>query len=880
MAKVRIYQLARETGVPADDILAAARKMGIEVKSSLSGVDPEVAKKLKSSLKKVAGKTSGTGTTAAKKPAAKKATTKKTTTGKIAAKKTAAGPRKAAATAKAAKAPSGKAAPAAKKAAAPAKAAKAPSGKAVPAVKKPTLARPAAARPAGAARPAAPRPAGARPALFKPTTGRGVAGRKPILIPAPGKAAPPKPMGSRPSPGRAGATRPNVPGSSVNPVGRTMGPLGQRTAMGTRLFPDRSGRGAAARPGMPRLFPPGRRPAPHRGGKRKGKRQPASKIPVAPAAPPPPPPDPSTFKDLEITEGVTVKELAEKMGRKSKDLIRSLMSRGLLVTINQPLDNEMATKLCNEFAFNPKFLSFEEDIAREDAADEEIENEELVPRAPVITMMGHVDHGKTSLLDAIRTTRVAEKEHGGITQHIGAYHVDVNGRQVVFLDTPGHEAFTRMRARGAQVTDIVVLVVAADDGVMPQTIEAIHHAREAKVPIVIAMNKMDRAEANPDRLKQALSEQNILVEDWGGEVVCVPVSAKARTGLNELLEMILLTSDLHEYKANPKRMARGTVLEARLDRARGPVATVLVSNGTLRIGDSFIVGNVYGKVRAMVDDQGARITESGPSTAVEVLGLEGVPEAGDTLQALSDERRARQIGDYRRQIADREKLAKSSRMSLDHLFEQIKQGDIKELRVILKSDVQGSNEVLTKTLTELSTEKVKVKVIHTATGAVNDSDVLLASASNAVIVGFNVRPERTASLLAKKEQVDIRLYTVIYNVTQEIKDAMLGLLEPTFKEEFLGRAEVRTTFKVPKAGVIAGCSVQEGHILRNGEVRLLRDNVVIHEGKISSLRRFKDDVGEVKQGFECGIGIERYNDLKNGDIIEAFRMEKVQPTEL
>jgi translation initiation factor IF-2 len=657
-----------------------------------------------------------------------------------------------------------------------------------------------------------------------------------------------------------------------------MGPLGQRTAMGTRLFPDRTGRGAAARPGMPRLFPPGRRPAPHRGGKRK--RQPGAGTPTAPAAPPPPPPDPSTFLDLEITEGVTVKELAEKMERKSKDLIRSLMSKGLLATINQPLDNEVATKLCNEFAFNPKFLSFEEDIARGDAGEEEFENEELVPRAPVITMMGHVDHGKTSLLDAIRTTRVAEKEHGGITQHIGAYHVDVNGRQVVFLDTPGHEAFTRMRARGAQVTDIVVLVVAADDGVMPQTIEAIHHARDANVPIVIAMNKMDRAEANPDRLKQALSEQNILVEDWGGEVVCVPVSAKAKTGLDDLLEMILLTSDLHEYKANPKRMATGTVLEARLDRARGPVATVLVSNGTLRIGDSFIVGNVYGKVRAMVDDQGARINESGPSTAVEVLGLEGVPEAGDILQALSDERRARLIGDYRLQIADREKLAQSSRMSLDYLFEKIKQGDVKELRVILKSDVQGSNEVLTKTLTELSTERVKVKVIHTATGAVNDSDVLLASASNAIIVGFNVRPERTASLLAKKEQVEIRLYTVIYNVTQEIKNAMLGLLEPTYKEEFLGRAEVRTTFKVPKAGVIAGCSVQEGRILRNGEVRLLRDNVVVHEGKIASLRRFKDDVGQVKQGFECGIGIERYNDLKIGDIIEAFRMEKVQPTEL
>jgi translation initiation factor IF-2 len=655
--------------------------------------------------------------------------------------------------------------------------------------------------------------------------------------------------------------------------------------MGTRIFPNRTGRSTPGRPGMPRLFPTGRRPGPaygaggRRKGKGKGKRQAARTTPVAPT-PVAPPPDPSTYKDLEVTEGVTVKELAEKMGVKSKDLIRSLISKGILATINQPLDNAMATKLCNEFAFNPQFISFEEDIAREELGVEEDKAEDLVPRAPVVTMMGHVDHGKTSLLDAIRATRVAEREHGGITQHIGAYHVDVNNRRVVFLDTPGHEAFTRMRARGAQVTDIVVLVVAADDGVMPQTIEAIHHARDANVPLVVAMNKMDRAEANPDRVKQALSEQNVLVEDWGGSVVLVPVSAKKQTGLDSLLEMILLTSEMQEYKANPQRMAQGTVLEARLDRARGPVATVLINNGTLRTGDSFIVGNVYGKVRAMVDDRGTRISESGPSTAVEVLGLEGVPEAGDTLQALADERRARQIGDYRQQIAEREKLAKSSRMSLDHLFEQIKEGEVKELRIILKTDVQGSCEVLTKSLNDLSTEKVKVKVIHTGTGAVNDSDVLLATASNAIIVGFSVRPERSATVLAQKEGVDIRLYTVIYNVTNEITSAMVGLLEPTFKEAFLGRAEVRTTFKVPKAGVIAGCHIIEGHILRSSEVRLLRDNVVIHEGKISSLRRFKDDVAEVKQGFECGIGLERYNDLKDGDVIEAFRMEKVQPTEL
>jgi translation initiation factor IF-2 len=733
------------------------------------------------------------------------------------------------------------------------------------------------------------RPAAARPAGAKPPVKRGVEGRKPILIPAPGRGVPPKPGLVRPVTARPGAARAGAPGSSTTATGtttpgRTTGPIGQRTAMGTRIFPSRTGRSTPGRPGMPRLFPTGRRPGPAygAGGRRKGKGKRQTTVRTSPVAPTPvaPPPDPSTFKDIEVSEGVTVKELAEKMDVKSKDLIRSLISKGILATINRPLDKEMATKLCNEFAFNPQFISFEEDIAREELGIEEDKAEDLVPRAPVVTMMGHVDHGKTSLLDAIRTTRVAEREHGGITQHIGAYHVDVKDRRVVFLDTPGHEAFTRMRARGAQVTDIVVLVVAADDGVMPQTIEAIHHARDAKVPLVVAMNKMDRAEANPDRVKQALSEHNVLVEDWGGSVVLVPVSAKKHTGLDNLLEMILLTSEMQEHKANPKRMAQGTVLEARLDRARGPVATVLISNGTLRTGDSFIVGSVYGKVRAMVDDRGNRISESGPSTAVEVLGLEGVPEAGDVLQALSDERRARQIGGYRQQIADKEKLAKSSRMSLDHLFEQIKEGEVKELRIILKTDVQGSCEVLTKTLNDLSTDKVKVKVIHTGTGAVNDSDVLLATASNAIILGFSVRPERSATLLAQKEGVDIRLYTVIYNVTKEITNAMVGLLEPTYKEAFLGRAEVRATFKVPKAGVIAGCQVIEGNILRSAEVRLLRDNVVIHEGKIGSLRRFKDDVGEVKQGFECGIGLERYNDLKDGDIVEAFRMERIQPTEL
>ena len=577
---------------------------------------------------------------------------------------------------------------------------------------------------------------------------------------------------------------------------------------------------------------------------------------------------------------MTVKELADQLGRKSKEVIKALMVKGVFVTINQPLESEIIHKVADDLGFRPTIVSFEEKIAEEELVDQIEEGTDDTPRAPVITMMGHVDHGKTSLLDAIRETGVAEKEHGGITQHIGAYHVDVGERRIVFLDTPGHEAFTKMRARGANVTDIVVLVVAADDGVMPQTIEAIHHAKAAGVPIIVALNKIDKPDANPEHVKKGLSEQEILVEDWGGDVVCVPVSAKKKTGLDTLMEMLLLTSDMLELKANPARRAAGTVLEARLDRFRGPVATILIQQGTLRVGDSFLVGAEFGKVRALLDDRGERVSEAGPASAVEVLGIEGVPEAGDRFQALSEDRSARQIASYRQDKQRREQLMRSSRMSLDHLFQQIKEGDVKELPIILKSDVQGSAEVLKKTLEDLSGDKVKVKVIHAATGAINDSDIVFAAASNAVIVGFSVRPERSAAALAKKEQVDIRLHTVIYNVTKEIKSAMVGLLEPVFEEAYLGRAEVRETFKVPKIGVIAGCNVSDGKILRTAQARLLRDNVVIYEGKLASLRRFKDDVGEVRSGYECGIGLDKFGDVKVGDIIETFRMEKVQQMEL
>jgi translation initiation factor IF-2 len=493
----------------------------------------------------------------------------------------------------------------------------------------------------------------------------------------------------------------------------------------------------------------------------------------------------------------------------------------------------------------------------------------------VVTIMGHVDHGKTSLLDAIREAHVAEREAGGITQHIGAYSVEMNGRKIVFIDTPGHEAFTRMRARGAKVTDIVVLVVAAEDGVMPQTLEAIDHARAAGVPIVVAINKVDKPDAQPERIKQQLSDRGLLPEDWGGDTVMVPVSAKTHQNISLLLEMILLVADMQDLKANPSRPGTGTVLEAQLDRGRGPVATVLVRNGTLRVGDFFICGAVFGKVRAMINDRGAQVRKAEPSTPVEVLGLDSMPEVGDDFQVVTDTAKAQQIVKFRDQKAREATLAKSSRLTLEQLHKQMQAGEVKELPIIIKTDVGGSAEVLTETLQKLSNEKVKVRVIHSGVGAINESDVLLASASNAIIIGFSVRPERNASALAEQEKVDIRLHTIIYNVTDEIKKAMSGLLEPVFREVHKGKAEVRETFRIPKVGAVAGCVVQDGSITRDSEARLLRDNVVVYTGKIGSLRRFKDDVSEVKSGMECGITLENYSDLKQGDIIDAFVTERV-----
>ncbi|MEM8932476.1 MAG: translation initiation factor IF-2, partial [Acidobacteriota bacterium] len=590
------------------------------------------------------------------------------------------------------------------------------------------------------------------------------------------------------------------------------------------------------------------------------------------------------FKDgkpeglVTISEGMTVREFAEKLGVKTKDLMKILLKRGVMATINHTLDAGMATELAAELGVEVMEVSFEEEIQlrHEEALDDDVEK---TSRAPVVTVMGHVDHGKTTLLDTIRKTDVAEGEAGGITQHIGAYHVDLADRTIVFLDTPGHEAFTMMRARGAKVTDIVILVVAADDGVMPQTIEAINHAQAADVPLVVAINKVDKANANLDRVKKELSDHNLLVEDWGGETVAVEVSALKGQGIDELLEMVLLTADILELKASPTLPARGVVLEARKEVGRGIVATVVIQDGTLKRGSVYVAGSTWGRVRTMTDDRGQRLDTAGPATAVELTGFDSLPSAGDLLQVYADESKVREIASFRHHEERQRELApKVGKVSLENLFEHLARDEVKELPVVVKADVHGSVEVLKDSLAKLSTEKVELNVIHSSVGAISTNDVLLASASNAVVVGFNVRPERNASQLAEQESVDIRLHTVIYELLDEIKLAMAGLLEPVIREVQRGTAEVRETFKVPKIGIVAGCHVVDGVIPRNAGVRLLRDNVVIYEGKLASLRRFKEDASEVRQGFDCGIGLEGFQDVKPGDMIEAFEREEVAAT--
>lgn len=584
-------------------------------------------------------------------------------------------------------------------------------------------------------------------------------------------------------------------------------------------------------------------------------------------------PAPVIIKQITLEGPLTVQEFAHLLNKKAAEVIKKLLTMGVMVTINQELDVDTLILLGSEFGTSVELKATKEEMFFAENLDKP---EDLQDRPPVVTIMGHVDHGKTSLLDVIRHTNVTASEAGGITQHIGAYQVELKGRKITFLDTPGHEAFTAMRARGAQVTDIAILVVAADDGVMPQTIEAIHHSQAANVPIIIAVNKIDKEEANPDRIKQALTEYNLVPEEWGGETIYCNVSAKTREGLENLLETILLIADVSDIKANPNRKADGTVIEAKLDKGRGTVATVLVQNGTLEIGDYLIVGTAHGRVRAMQDDRGRRLKKALPSTPVEVIGLSDVPHAGDKFNAVEDEHLAKQIISERTDQKREETIQSNTRISLDELFAQIQKGEIKDLNIIIKADVQGSIEAIKQSLEKLSNEEVRVNIIHQGVGGITETDVMLASASNAIIIGFNVRPDANARREAEVQQIDIRLYSVIYSAIEDIKSALSGLLTPEIKEVVVGRGEVRAVIKVPKVGFIAGCYLTEGKISRNNQVRIIRDGIVIHEGDISSLKRFKDDVKEVSSGFECGLSLERFNDFREGDQFEAFAQEEVK----
>jgi translation initiation factor IF-2 len=682
--------------------------------------------------------------------------------------------------------------------------------------------------------------------------------------PRPGGPRAPYPMGSRP------------PGTAA-----MLG--GPRPLPSPPIRPGMSPGGMPGRPGMP---PPGGprppygqsfRPRPTGGGQKPSQRRDAlQRMPSAP----PPVALPPVSRTITLAEGMTVKDLADKLEARAKDVLKALLDRRMMMTINSVLDMNTAREIARSFGADVETRTYEEDLIETES--EAVDPADLIPRAPVVTVMGHVDHGKTTLLDSIRTTRVAEREAGGITQHIGAYLVTGVGekkdKSIVFLDTPGHAAFTLMRARGAKITDVVILVVAADDGVMPQTREAIDHAKAAGVPIIVAVNKIDKPGANAEVPKRQLAELGLMPEDWGGDTVFVEVSAKHKTNLDTLLDMVLLVTDIGEHKANPKRSAVGTVLEAKLDRGRGPVATVLVQNGTLRVGDNVIAGSVVGRVRALIDDRGRSVKLAGPSTPVEVLGLETLPSPGEPFQSVADPAKARQIASFRQTKAKEKALgAKGSRLTLESLQAQLSDSGLKDLPIIIKADVQGSAEVLADSLAKLSDDKTRVKIIHSGVGAINESDVLLASASNAIVIGFNVKPDRNAADVAEREKVDIRHHTVIYTVTDEIQKAMTGLLEPTLKEVRLGSATVRDTFKVPKLGTVAGCVVSDGRITRQGDAqaRLMRGGDKLWEGRLASLKRFKDDVSEVKAGVECGIGLQGWDDIQIGDTIEVFQINRV-----
>jgi translation initiation factor IF-2 len=757
------------------------------------------------------------------------------------------------------------------------------------------LPRPAQASTLTPGAPIAPRPPGARPLAGQPQARPIVPPRADLVQrlkqqqarPMPG-AAPPSPRPGAPSrpsaaPGQPlyrGPVRPGQPlmrGPGQPPAGGFVQPGQQlrRPAPGMRSMHPTSLRPDQAQP-MPaeqqrrHQAKPGTRQPPRKREDQEGNLR--ERGPKRQAIFEPPPID----REITVAEGVTVKELSEKLGVKANLVIKKLLEKKVFATINQTLDVKLAEDLAREFGASTNKVTYEQESTQD--IQEAEETKDLVRRAPVVTIMGHVDHGKTSLLDAIRESNVAGREAGGITQHIGAYRVERNGRKIVFIDTPGHQAFTRMRARGAKVTDIVILVVSADDGVMPQTIEAIDHARAAKVPIIVAINKIDKPDAQPERVKQQLADRGMLAEDWGGDIVMVPVSAKAKQNLDLLLEMILLVADIQDLKANPGRPAVGTVLEAKLDKGRGPVATMLVQNGTLRVGDQFICGALFSKVRAMFDDRGNPVREAEPSMPVEVIGLESVPEVGDTFQVVTDTSKAKQIVIYREAKARDVAMAKGARVAtLDSLHRQFKEGDLKDLNLVIKADVGGTAEVLSDTLQQLSTDKIRVRILRAGVGAISEDDVLLASASEALIIGFNVKVEKSAEATADQQKVAIRSHSIIYELIDEVRLAMTGLLDPVYKETILGHAEVREIFKISKVGTVAGCYVSDGVIRRDSQVRLKRDGELVHTGKIEALKRFKNDASEVKNGVECGISLVNFNDIDAGDVIEAFSMERIAP---
>ena len=892
MATIRIHLVAKALGLPSQEIIEQLRRdSGIDVKSASSTVEEIVARQFAMRVARERGIELPSGRlfteAALRRPSARRG--RPTQPGAEAPKpaRPTLGPPRLIKAAKAARAEARAAAEAEAAVAADAESAGDAESAAAPTAEAPPNGAAAAAPAAPPAQaidtPVAPPAAAAAATAASDVKPSAPPRRAAVLAKPTGRAAPPTL--------RLRVEEPKRPAASAAPVAppaaaaaatdvrppatmRTPPPMSQQPLGGPRPLPAQPVRPPSSRPLPPRpavgYRPP---PRPYRPHGKRGDRRPRQTA-APPAAPPPP-----ITRTITLAEGMAVKDLADKLEVKAKEVLKKLIEKRLMMTINTTLDTDTATMIAREFGADVEMRSFEEEVGVLESEDSR--PEDLVPRAPVVTVMGHVDHGKTTLLDAIRETRVAEREAGGITQHIGAYAVTVKDSRIVFLDTPGHEAFTTMRARGAGVTDVVVLVVAADDGVMPQTQEAIDHARAADVPILVAINKIDKADANPDRVKQELAERDLAPVDWGGQTEMIPVSAKQRRNLDTLLETILLQAELGEHKANPKRTAAGAVLEAKVDRGRGPVATILVQDGTLRVGDNFIAGARVGRVRALIDDRGRQIKEAAPSSPVEVLGLTSLPQPGDAFQVVGDAAKARQIALLRQnQLKEKALGSRGTRLTLESLQQQLAEGEAKELPIIIKADVQGSAEVLAESLAKLGDERVKIRIIHTGVGAVSESDVLLASTSNAIIIGFNVRPDRNAAAVAEAEGVDVRKHSVIYNVTDEVRKAMSGLLEPTTEEKQLGLAEVREVFKVPKFGAAAGCVVTDGRITRAGDAqaRLVRDGVVVHEGRIGSLRRFKDDVNEVKTGIECGVAFEKFADVKVGDVIESFTVEKVAAT--